>query len=145
MSTKGPNSDMDFLGTGWSFPPTFSRLSGSVDMVRNDLDIQESLFVLLSTPLGERIMLPQYGCDIWRMVFRNMNTTLMTQLQDAVAQAILNWEPRIEVISIDVKPDATTDGLVTITVNYVIRLTNTRSNLVYPFYLGEATIPPPPL
>ena len=86
-------------------------------------------------------MLPLYGTQIWQMVFHAINTTLITQLADMVSQAILYWEPRIEVIDISVTPDATQDGLVLIMVDYVVRRTNTRSNLVYPFYLQEATIP----
>src|SRR5262249_22919560 len=131
--------DKDFLGTGWSFPPTFSNITWSVDMVRDDKDIQESLWILFSTQLSERIMAPQYGSDIWKMVFRAMNTTLSTQLRNIVKQAIVQWEPRIDVDDIDVAPDAHTDGLILIAVNYTIRRTNTRSNLVYPFYLAEAT------
>ena len=133
--------EQSFLGTGWSFPPTFSRGSFSVEMVSDDVDIRESLWILFSTSLGERVMLPLYGTQIWQMVFHAINTTLITQLADMVSQAILYWEPRIEVIDISVTPDATHDGLVLIMVDYVVRRTNTRSNLVYPFYLQEATIP----
>jgi phage baseplate assembly protein W len=131
----------DFLGTGWSFPPTFSRLNFTVDMVRDDDDIHESLWILFSTRLGERIMVPQYGSGLWRTVFRTMTTTLMSQMKAMVQQAILNWEPRIDVDEIHVQPDATVEGLVLINVVYTVRKTNTRSNLVYPFYLTEATIP----
>jgi phage baseplate assembly protein W len=133
--------EQSFLGTGWSFPPTFSRATLSVDMVSDDIDIRQSLWVLFSTSLGERIMLPGYGTQIWRMVFRAINTTLITQLADMVSQAILYWEPRIDVIDIGVTSDASQDGRVLIAVDYMIRRTNTRSNLVYPFYLQEATIP----
>jgi phage baseplate assembly protein W len=136
-----PSSEQSFLGTGWSFPPTFSRDTFSIDMVSDDTDIHQSLWVLFSTSLGERVMLPQYGCQIWSMVFRAINTTLITQLADMVSQAILYWEPRIDVVDISVTPDANQDGRVLITVDYIIRRTNTRSNLVYPFYLQEATIP----
>lgn len=133
--------EQSFLGTGWSFPPTFSRSTLSIDMVSDETDIRQSLWVLFSTALGERIMLPEFGTQIWQMVFRAINTTLITQLGDMVSQAILYWEPRIDVMNINVTPDASHDGLVLITVDYVIRRTNTRSNLVYPFYLQEATIP----
>jgi phage baseplate assembly protein W len=133
--------EQSFLGTGWSFPPTFSRGALSVEMVSDEVDIRQSLWVLFSTTLGERVMLPLYGTQIWEMVFRAINTTLITQLADMVSQAILYWEPRIEVVDINVTPDATQDGLVLISVDYIIRRTNTRSNLVYPFYLQEATIP----
>jgi phage baseplate assembly protein W len=75
------------------------------------------------------------------MVFQAINTTLMTQLAEIVRMAILYWEARIDVEDITVQPDATVDGLVLITVYYVIRKTNARNNLVYPFYIQEATIP----
>jgi len=130
-----------FLGTGWSFPPTFSRALGGVAMVSDDVDIRESLWVLLSTSLGERVMLPTYGCELRQMVFRGINTTLTRQLQDYVQQAILYWEPRITVESVTVQQTASLEGQLTIDIAYVITQTNTRSNLVYPFYLDQGSIP----
>lgn len=133
--------ETSFLGTGWSFPPTFSKMTSSVVMVSDDLDIRQSLWVLFSTSLGERIMLPEYGSLLWKMVFQNVTTTLMTQLEDAIRQAVLYWEARIDIVEIQIQADATQAGLVYIYLDYVIRQTNSRSNLVYPFYLNEATIP----
>lgn len=135
------NPEKAFLGTGWSFPPTFSKADYSVVMASDDQDIQESLWIIFSTTLGERIMLPDFGSQLWEMVFQAITTTLMSRLQDIVRKAILNWEPRIDVDEIIVERDATVDGLVTITVEYTIRKTNSRSNLVYPFYTQEGTIP----
>jgi uncharacterized protein len=135
------NPEKTFLGTGWSFPPTFSRINNSVEMVNEDTDIQQSLWVLFSTSLGERVMEPEYGSQLWQMVFRNMNTSLMTQLADIVRQAVLYWEARINVDDIIVQPDANEAGRVLIDVYYTIRQTNARNNLVYPFYLQEGTIP----
>jgi phage baseplate assembly protein W len=129
------------LGTGWSFPPTFSRADVSVVMVSGVDNVRQSLWVLFSTALGERVMLPDYGSQIWQMVFRSINTTLLTQLADMVSQAILYWEPRIDVVDISVTPDASDAGRVLIMVDYVVRRTNSRSNMVYPFYLREMTIP----
>jgi len=131
----------DFLGTGWSFPPTFSRHDHTVDMVSNDLDIRESLWILFSTALGERIMVPQYGTGLNKMVFRTISTTLSSQIGNMVKQAILNWEPRIDVDEVQVQPDATQYGKVLINVIYTIRKTNTRSNRVYPVERTEGTIP----
>jgi phage baseplate assembly protein W len=135
------SAEKSFLGTGWSFPPTFSQLTYSVNMVSDEPDIRESLWILFSTSLGERIMVPRYGSQLWQMVFQAINTTLMTQLAEIVRMAILYWEARIDVEEVTVQPDATVDGLVLITVYYVIRKTNARNNLVYPFYIQEATIP----
>ncbi|MGA9997457.1 MAG: GPW/gp25 family protein [Pyrinomonadaceae bacterium] len=133
--------ESSFLGTGWSFPPTFSRLDYSVAMVSDDQDIRESLWVLFSTSLGERIMLPGYGSQLWLMIFQNITNTLMTQLADMVRQAVLYWEARIDVDDVVVQPDATVAGLILITVYYTIRKTNARNNLVFPFYIQEGTIP----
>lgn len=135
------NLERTFLGTGWSFPPTFSRVGGGVEMVSADRDIRESLWVLFSTALGERLMLPEYGSALWQLVFQNVSTGLMTQIEDAVRQAILYWEPRIDVDGVSVEADATVHGRVLVTVDYTIRATNSRSNLVYPFSLQEGTLP----
>jgi Bacteriophage baseplate protein W len=135
-------SDAAFLGTGWSFPPTFLRGTASVVMVSGNADIQESLRVLLSTSLGERIMVPGYGCNLQRMVFQGITTTLQTEIAGLVRQAILDWEPRIDVLDVAVLPQATTGGRVLISIDYVILKTNTRSNLVYPFYFQEGTLVP---
>ena len=138
-------ADTSFLGTGWSFPPTFSRADCRVAMVKDEVDIRESLWILFSTSLGERIMLPTYGNQLWEMVFRGITTTLITQMQDMVAQAILYWEPRINVDLIRIDTHSSVNGLLLINVDYTIRKTNVRSNLVYPFYTqGEQTIPSPP-
>jgi phage baseplate assembly protein W len=134
------NPEHSILGTGWSFPPTFSRFSASVDMVSDDQDVQQSLWNLLSTVPGERVMLPEYGCGIWQMVFRNVNTAFKTQVAGIVRQAILNWEPRIDLDEVAVTQDSATVGLVLISIAYTLRRTNSRSNLVYPFYLQEGTL-----
>ena len=127
------------LGTGWTFPPTFSRVTASVDMASGDLDVRQSLWNLLGTALGERILLPEYGCAIWRLAFQNVSTGFKTQVAEAVRQAILSWEPRIDVGEVAVTDDATNSGLVLISISYTLRQTNSRSNLVYPFYLREGT------
>lgn len=135
------NPEQDFLGTGWSFPPTFSRVDNSVEMVSGETDIHESLWILFSTLLGERIMLPQYGSRVWDMVFDSLTTTFKTLLEDNIREAILNWEPRIDVDAIAIDQEKSDEGLVSVTVDYTIRKTNSRSNIVYPFYIQEGTIP----
>ncbi len=132
-----------FLGTGWAFPPTFSRALQGAEMVSGVADIHESLRILFATAQGERVMLPLYGCDLWRMVFRDLTTTLTTELKDMVEQAIVLWESRIDLLAVEVAQDPVEDGLVRIGVEFVVRRTNTRSNFVYPFYLREATLGAP--
>jgi phage baseplate assembly protein W len=131
-----------FLGTGWTFPPTFSRAANAVVMVSADADIRQSLWVLFTTAPGERVMLETYGCDLWRMVFTNLTATVITQIGDAVRMAVLNWEPRIDVDAVEVSRAPDQDGLISITVAYTVRHTNSRSNLVFPFYLREGTLVP---
>ncbi len=143
-SSEVTDPEEAFLGTGWSFPPTFSRQTHSVDMVSGEVDIRQSLWILFSTTLGERLMVPEYGSQLWRMVFRVIDTSLMTQIADFIRDAILTWEARIDVDEVTVEPHATLQGVVWIDVAYTIRNTNTRNNLVYPFYLQEGTIPQPP-
>lgn len=135
--------DPSFLGRGWSFPPTFSRGSAAVEMVSSAEDIQQSLLILLSTRIGERVMVADYGCALWSVVFENLTTSLLTRLQDMVERAIIKWEPRIRVDEVHTEVDPVEAGLVHINVVYTIRATNTRNNFVFPFYVHEATIAAP--
>ena len=129
----------DFLGRGWSFPPCFDNQGRSVRMVDAEEDIQQSLQILLATRLGERVMQPEYGWERETLMFESMTTTFATQLKDEIETAILFYESRItvEIISIDLSSEI--DGLIEIRIDYTIRTTNTRGNLVYPYYLDEGT------
>lgn len=138
------SDDAPFLGTGWKFPPTFDRLSAASVMSSGVQDIRESLWILLSTALGERIMLATYGSSLWDKVFAALTTTQANQIRDLVEKAILNWEPRISVDAVEVGMTDPETGLAQISVSFLVRQTNVRSNLVYPFYLLEATLPPSP-
>lgn len=133
-------ANTSILGTGWSFPPTFSRETFSVNLVSDEKDIRRSLWIIFSTVPGERVMVPTFGCDLWRLVFRALDTRLKTEIEDSVRTAVLNWEPRIDVDSIEISEHATITGMLLISLDYTIRRTNVRSNLVYPFYLQEGTL-----
>lgn len=142
---SGAQNDAEaFLGCGWSFPPTFDRLRATVLMAKADQDVRESLWILLSTSLGERVMVPGYGCDLMSKVFSTLTTTTANEICALISRAILDWEPRVTVEDISVAELDVRSGLVNISIDYTIRQTNTRSNLVYPFYLNEATLPPAP-
>ena len=108
-------------------------------MVSEDPDIQESLTVLLSTRPLERLMHPTFGCSIHDMIFESINESTITEIKDRIQKAILFFEPRITVDNIFVETDEEKNGVLRILVEYTIRTTNTRSNLVYPFYLKEGT------
>ena len=136
--------DPTFIGRGWSFPPTFARgAAAPVEMASGHHDIQQSLQILLSTRPGERVMVAEYGCDLWSLVFENVTTALLTRIEDMVERAIVLWEPRIRVDLVTTDVDPVEPALIRIDVAYTVRATNTRSNFVYPFYLHEATIAPP--
>ncbi len=85
-----------FLGTGWGFPPSFNTGSGTVDLTSDKLDIQLSIEILLSTKKGERVMVPDYGCNLDEMVFEPMTTTFKTYIREMIHTAILYYEPRID-------------------------------------------------
>ena len=131
------NEENSFLGRGWSFPPSFDNTSGEVQMLEGADDIQSSLQVLLSTRLGERVMQPLFGCNLDVMVFDLLDTTLKTEMKNLIEKAILYFEPRINLEKIDLSTQNELNGVILITVNYIVRSTNTRGNLVYPFYLSE--------
>ena len=128
-----------FLGRGWSFPPTFNRARPGVDMLEDEIDIASSLEILLSTALGERSMLPQYGCNLDELVFEGLDTRMKTLMADKVQTAILYYEPRIETESVLLDDSRQLDGVILIEVNYRVKSTNSRFNFVFPFYKLEGT------
>ncbi len=133
--------DKSFLGTGWGFPPEFNR-QGSARKVTAEEDIHESLLILLSTNPGERVMQPTYGCGLKSQVFEEINETAVTVMVDLVRRAILFFEPRVIVESIRVDSGNQEDilnGLIKIDIAYIVRATNNRHNIVYPFYFTEGT------
>lgn len=135
------DTDKAFLGIGWSFPPEFHKHADmlGVKMVVEEDDIRESLKILLSTRPGERIMQPAYGCGLHAMVFETINESTITEIRDVIERAVLFFEPRITLESIDVNTDDVYDGKLKIQLNYTVRRTNTRSNVVYPFYYIEGS------
>ncbi|TCI93165.1 GPW/gp25 family protein [Tenacibaculum sp. M341] len=129
-----------FLGTGWSFPPTFHKESSlGIEMVSNEMDIQQSLHILLNTKLGERIMNPRYGCDIYTYLFESISNSRSHVIVETIKTAILRYEPRIKVIKIYLDESQYLDGIIKINIDYKIPLTNTRFNLVFPYYKIEGT------
>jgi phage baseplate assembly protein W len=128
-----------FLGTGWSFPPAFSNTGKQVEMLSDAADIQSSLEILLSTRPGERVMRPDYGCNLDELVFEPLTTTFKTYIKDLVSTAILYHEPRIEVNKIELDDTSELEGKIILTVEYTVRATNSRYNFVYPFYRAEGT------
>lgn len=139
------STDDAFLGTGWHFPPSFNMHTCEAELVSYEQDIQQSLKIILSTTPGERLMHPTFGCNIKKMVFETVTESVITKITDAIERAILFFEPRIQLNGVHVdtednpeNPNSIYDGVMMIHIAYTIRKTNTRSNMVYPFYFAEA-------
>ncbi len=132
-------SRIPFLGTGWSFPPEFRIDQQDIKMISDEEDIESSLHVLLSTRLGERVMVPDYGCNLDELLFEGLTRTLITYVVELIETAILYHEPRIDVIKIDISETEPLEGKLIISIDYKIRATNSRRNMVFPFYKEEGT------
>jgi len=126
-----------FLGRGWSFPPEFNKGTQAVKMLEDEADIESSLEILLSTRLGERVMVPKYGCNLDELLFKPLNLTVKTYVIDLIKTAILYYEPRIDVTKIEIDPSDELNGVLLINIEYIIRTTNSRKNMVYPYYKEE--------
>lgn len=133
------DGDKSFLGTGWGFPPEFNKKAGAVRMVAGEEDIDESLRILIATLPRERVMQPAYGCGLKALVFENINESALTLIKDAIQRAVLFYEPRIDLEDVEINHEQAYDGVLYIKLVYTVRTTNSRSNLVYPFYFREAT------
>ncbi|MCC9018707.1 MULTISPECIES: GPW/gp25 family protein [Flavobacterium] len=132
-------TDQAFLGTGWSFPPEFKKTTRATVMISDEEDIKSSLEILLSTKIGERIMVPKYGCNVDELLFEPLTTTLKTYVSELIRTAILYHEPRIDVEKIDISQGDDLNGELLVALDYRIRATNSRTNMVYPFYKQEGT------
>ena len=126
-----------FLGRGWSFPPEFNRGIKAAKMLDDEADIKSSLEILLSTRKGERIMVPGYGCNLDELLFKPLDLSLKTYVIDLIKTAILYHEPRIDVKKIEIDPSEEINGVLLIKLEYMVRTTNSRKNMVFPFYQEE--------
>ena len=124
-----------FLGTGWAFPPQVD-VRGEPSTVSYEEDIRQAIRIILGTSPGERVMRPEFGAGLNALVFEPINTTTMTLARRRVEDALTNWEPRIDRVSVSVTEEARR-GRLMIDIEYRVRATNTFYNLVYPFYLIE--------
>jgi uncharacterized protein len=124
-----------FLGVGWAFPPAASN-SGDMATAAYETDIQQSIRIILGTAPGERVMRPDFGAGLKNLIFEPMNTTTAALAQYNVQKALIQWEPRIDQITVTVTPQPA-NGSLLIDIRYRVRLTNVFYNLVYPFYLTE--------
>lgn len=133
-----------FLGTGWNYglhpldPEGIGvglRSDGCIAEATGEQVVHQSIWLILSTAIGERVSRPAFGCAIHDLVFSPINAATLGQLDHAVREALEVWEPRIDLLGVRAEPSEETTGAVTIAVHYLIRATNSRFNMVYPFYL----------
>lgn len=128
--------DRSFLGTGWAFPVHLTD-DGSVALAEHEEDVRQAIRIILETNAGERVMRPEFGSGIRQFVFESVSTTTLSVLRHRVEEALVRWEPRIDVEAVTVELAPGTRNRVDVSVGYTVRSTNTFYNLVYPFYLDE--------
>ncbi|HEY2811890.1 MAG TPA: GPW/gp25 family protein [Acidimicrobiales bacterium] len=130
----GSVADPAFIGRGLTFPMGVDH-TGSIALTSGPEDLDRSIRVVLATAPGERVMRPQFGCRIWELLFEPVNANTLGLMAQAVREAVAQWEPRVELEDVRVRPDDREHALVRIEVSYRVRTTNDRRNLVFPFYV----------
>jgi phage baseplate assembly protein W len=123
----------DFVGAGWAFPLRVNP-AGGIALVRRERELEEAMRLILSTYPGERPMRPQFGCRLRDYVFRGVDMETATALAVEVRNALMRWEPRVDIHDVRVYPDARYDNMLYIDIAYAPKDTNDRRNLVFPFY-----------
>lgn len=128
----------DFLGVGWKFPLQVTA-AGRIAQARYEQRIEESVYLILSTAKGERVMLPNFGCGIHELVFAPNNALTRALVVQSAREALVNFERRIDVLDVTAESAPGERNLLLIRVSYRIRANNALGNLVYPFYIGEGS------
>jgi phage baseplate assembly protein W len=126
-----------FLGKGWSFPIALDA-SGAIEMAEYEESVRQSVWNILGTAKGERVMRPDFGCGIYDLVFEVNSASTAGKVAQEVKDSLLLYEPRIDVRDIQVQPGDSSE-LLMISIEYEVRATNNMFNLVYPFYLERST------
>lgn len=124
---------VDFLGKGWKYPVSIQK--GKIAFSEGEDSIRESIMIILGTAKGERVMRPDFGCGINELVFAPNNTSTVTLITFHVKEALLKWEPRIEVLNVSITPDEEEQNRLNVNIEYMVKTSNTKKNMVYPFYL----------
>src|SRR4030095_2032351 len=136
MNGTQRSNQREFLGVGWKFPLQVTP-TGTIAQAKYEQRIEESIYLILSTAKGERVMLPDFGCGIHELVFAPNNSTTISVVTHMVREALVMFEPRIDLMDVLVEVAPEQLNLLLIRVSYRVRATNTMGNLVYPFYITE--------
>jgi phage baseplate assembly protein W len=126
--------DIDFLGVGWSLPIQLDKTQ-QIQTAKYEAAVRQSIWAILSTARGERLMRPEFGCRIHDHIFAPNTVGTVGQIISDVRAALIEWEPRIDILDIELLPQFTHPNLLQISINYQVRTTTNEFNLVYPFYL----------
>lgn len=132
------NQKYPYLGTGWRFPPTFAQEGGYLEMVSGPHDVEQSIKIITTTQLGERIMRPNFGCGLSEFAFADLTAGTIAKIHDLIANAIGYHEHRVELANVEVTIDDNDPGRLNINVDYIVIENNSRHNMVFPYYLHEA-------
>lgn len=127
------DSTKNFLGSGWKFPPRLDN-RGRIELVHEDQDVEEAIRMILMTRKGERPMRPEFGCEIHDLVFAPNDPGTSGLARRFVMEALLMWEPRIDVLEVKTVPKSNSDNTLLLNIQYKIIATNSVRNLVFPFY-----------
>ena len=133
-----PDPTTAFLGVGWAFPPRVEA-DGTIAEAVYEEDIRQAIRIIIFTNRAERVMRPDFGAGLNEFIFESINTTTMALIETRVREALITWEPRIDVVDVTVTSDTSERNKLLIDLSYRVRATNTLHNLVYPFYLEEGT------
>jgi uncharacterized protein len=128
--------DAGFLGRGWGFPVVAGR-DGRIPCVEGEEAITVALEIILGTSPGERVMRPEFGCGIWELVMEANTAQLHGRVQARVREALVRWEPRVDVLDVRVDSPPEQKNVLLIRIDYRVRANNAFHNLVYPFFLQE--------
>jgi phage baseplate assembly protein W len=131
----------DFLGRGWSMPVELDPRTGKVASVAYEEDIRQSIFIILETAPGERVMRPNFGCGIHELVFTALDSTAIQRIRSVVEEALRRGEARIDLLAVNVNEEVTSEGQLLVEIEYRVRKTNQTGNLVFPFYFREGGRP----
>jgi uncharacterized protein len=131
-----------FQGTGWKFPPSFDPYTRDTVMTSGEKSILTSLQILMSTSMGERLMQPLYGTDLHPYFFKNGDLGTVTKIQTLIEDAIIQYEPRISTNGVSVDIGRLNERILSVAIDYTVRRTNSRNNIVFPFYLQEGNLIP---
>ena len=130
----------EFLGVGWQFPVEKDKAGNRLAVARYEDSIKQAIRIILFTAKGERVMRPTFGCDLYQLVFAPNDATTRGMAEHYVREALEIWEPRIEILQVKATSAGAQEEVLRISLDYRVRATDNRFNLVYPFYLERGAV-----